>query len=133
MTSQTNVPASIDAGATIFIPSGPSGEHLFVVIYEAKIVDKKLKVLLASIETQVAKSDMSCPLNVGDHAFIKHPSHIGYSHCMVMDMSDIQAHLKTGYYRIGDAPFSKAILAKVKAGYAISTRVPRYIKKEWVP
>lgn len=122
---------SIQAGDTIFIPSGNSGEHLFVVVTGIRIVDRKRMILLAPIETLVAKSETSCILNPGDHAFVKHASHIGYRHCRVEDMDRLEAYIETGYYRVNVDPVSSTALQKIREGYRLSNRVPRYIKREW--
>ena len=120
---------SIQAGTTLFIPSGPIGNHLFVVI-DIKTIGGKQQALLASFETVVAKCDMSCVLSAGDHSFVQHPTFVGYSHCREDDIVDVEAHVKTGYFKVG-VPVSAAVLAKVKTGYKNSNRVKRYIRANW--
>ena len=122
---------SIQAGDTIFIPSGGSGEHLFVVVTDIRVFDRKRMILLVPIESLVQKSETSCLLNPGDHAFVKHASHIGYSHCREEDMDHVEACIRTCYYRLNVAPVSSTVLQKIQAGYRLSNRVPRFIKRAW--
>lgn len=113
------------------MPSGPSGEHLFIVVADIQVIDGKQKVLSAPIETLLAKSDTSCVLNVGDHEFIKHPSHIGYRHCRVDDLSHLQSCLSSGTFRLSNSPASADLLGRIKAGFLSSSHVARYIKRDW--
>ena len=119
------------AGMTMFIPSGPTGDHLFVIIVDVRIVGNQEKILMAPIETIVPKSDLSCCLGIGDHPFVQHASHIGYRHCRVDNVSDISKNLQSGYFRAGD-PVSSDLLAKIQNGFRLSNQVKRFIKGDWL-
>lgn len=121
----------LQAGSGIFIPSGPSGDHLFIVVTDIQVIDGKEKVLSAPVETLLTKSDRSCILNVGDHEFIKRPSHIGYRHCRVDDLSDLKNCLISGSFRLSNYPVSADLLRRIKEGFISSAHVARYIKKDW--
>lgn len=123
--------STIQAGMGIFIPSGPVGEHLFVVVGDIEMIDGREKILLAPIESLLPKSDQSCLLNVGDYEFIQRPSHIGYRHCRSDDVSHVQACLKSGTFRLAKTNVSSALLARIRLGYKSSSQVPRYIKSDW--
>lgn len=121
----------IQVGMGIFIPSGPSGAHLFVVIAGIQVIDGKDKVLLAPIESHHSKADSSCLLDIGDHEFIQHPSFIGYHHCRIDDVKTLETLLNSGYYRAAATSVSTSVLKRIKMGYKATSRVPRYIKNEW--
>ena len=121
---------SLVAGTTIFIPSGAAGEHLIVVIIGAKMVGKVEKILLAPIETVIPKSDISCLLDVDDHPFIIHKSHMGYRHCREDDLSHVMECIQSGYFRLGQT-VSNDVLNRIARGYTLSNQVPRYIKRAW--
>jgi hypothetical protein len=121
----------IQVGMGIFIPSGLSGEHLFVVIAGIQVIDGKEKVLLAPIESHHNKADSSCLLGVGDHEFIRHPSFVGYHHCRIHDVKTLEEFLSSRYYRAADTAVSTPVLERIKLGYEASSRIPRYIKNEW--
>lgn len=122
----------VEAGTTILIPSGPSGDHLFVSVFEIKEIDGRKKVLLAPVETQFQKCETTCTLSAGEHLFVKHDSFVGYSHCRVEFYEHVIACLKSGAYKIKYPPVSECLLSRIKAGYLQSKRVPKYIRAEWV-
>ncbi len=115
----------------MLIPSGASGCHLFVSIFDIKVIDNKHKVLLAPIESQRPKYDETCPLAAGEHPFVKHPSFVGYNHCRTEDLSHVLSCIDNDVYKVTHAPVSDTLLARIKIGFANSKRVPRFIKNEW--
>lgn len=121
----------IQAGTTILIPSGPSGDHLFVSVFEVKEIAGKKKILLAPIETQFAKCETTCTLVAGEHPFVRHDSFIGYKHCRIEDHAHVVACIKNGIFKIKYPPVSSDLLSRIQDGYLQSNRVPRYIKTEW--
>ncbi len=124
--------AQIIPGTTIGIPSGPTGSHLFVVIFGIKIISGKQRVLLAPIESKRPKCDTSCELKIGDHPFVQHDSFVGYDHCRIEDLDHINHCLSTGYFQIAQPPITQpAVLLRVQKGYSISRRIPKFIKQEW--
>ena len=132
MTAPTHIAEIIiEAGMTILIPSGPTGDHLFVSVFEIKEIDGKKKVLLVPIETQFPKCEATCTLGVGDHLFVKHDSFIGYRHCRIEEHTHVVMCLKTGVYKNPYPAVSGDLLAKIKQGYLLSNRVPKYIRAEW--
>lgn len=131
MSSAQTAIATIAAGTTILIPSGPSGHHLFVSIFEVRQIDGKLKLLLAPIETQVPKHETTCMLISGDHEFVKHPSFIGYRHCRIEDLDHVLRCINSGVYKCDGKPISAGLLERIKSGYKESKRIPKYIRADW--
>lgn len=131
MPSAQTAIVAVAAGTTIFIPSGPAGDHLFVSVFDVKQIDGKLKLLLAPIETQVPKHETTCTLVVGDHEFVKHPSFIGYKHCRIEDLDHVLRCINSGVYKINGTPASADLLKRIKSGYKESNRIPNYIKRDW--
>ncbi|WP_272545938.1 hypothetical protein PPH94_011895 [Burkholderia cepacia] len=121
---------TIQAGTTIFIPSGPSGDHLFVTVFDIKIINGKQKVLLAPFESWFSKGDPSCILDVGDHTFIKHKTFVGYSNCRIYDVVDLVQCINAGTFRIGDSA-SIELTDKIRTTYIGAKRVKRFIRDDW--
>lgn len=122
---------NVEAGMTILIPSGPVGDHLFVTVFDVQVNNGKQQVLLASIETQFSKCDKSCEMNVGDHAFVKHPSFVGYNHCRIEDLSHVISCINSGVWKNNYPPVSPAVLQKIQDGYISTKRVPRFVRADW--
>lgn len=121
----------IKAGTTILIPSGPTGEHLFICIFDAKEIDGKQKLLLAPIVSQFPKCDLTCALTVEDHPFIRHDSIIAYNHCRTESLDHVLNCVGSGLFKITYPPVSAAVLVRVQNSYMTSNRVPKYIKRDW--
>ena len=68
-------------GFTLFIPSGPSGDHLFVSVLDEKTIHGKPHVLLVSFCSIDGKSnhDTACVIKAGEYSFIKWDSYINYA------------------------------------------------------
>lgn len=127
----SSVPILIEAGTTILIPSGPIGDHLFVTVFDIKIIDGRQKALLVPFESQYSKCDKTCLLNVGEHEFIKNPTFIGYKHCRIDDVDHLIHCIDNGAFKINYAPASADLLLKIRAGYLGTRTVVRHIRKEW--
>ena len=72
-------------GGTLIIPSGPKGNHLFIILNEPKdfagYINSSVLVNISSIRN--APYDKTCTLEPGSHPFIKHRSFIAYRHARV--------------------------------------------------
>ncbi|WP_156368493.1 hypothetical protein [Duganella sp. Leaf61] len=122
----------VQAGSTILIPSGPTGDHLFVVVLGGKIINGKESLLLASFSTaRHATDDMTCPVSPGEHPFIVDASFIAYSKCRSDPLIDVIARLNDGYFRAKQA-VSPALLERIRQGLSVEkSRIRRDIKDDW--
>lgn len=123
-------PFMVAAGATILIPTG-NKSHLFVAVYNSKIIEGIQKVLLVPFDKVVPKCDHSCLLSPGDHPFITRPSFIGYSFARNELLNHVAKCLANESYKQNHPAVSSAVLTRIQAGYSATTRVPRYVKLEW--
>lgn len=120
----------IQAGATFLIPSGPAGEHLFIVVIAGEVINGKphlLSVCLCTIRG--VQYDNSCVLKIGEHPFAVADSYIAYRHTRSDPVEHVVARLDEGVF-ISKEPVSKELLRRIKAGLLLKT-TPRYIKDDW--
>lgn len=120
-------------GCTLLIPSGPSGNHLFVSVLAEKVINGKPHVLLVSLCTIDGKPnyDQTCVVKAGEHSFAKDDSYINFAKPRSEPVADVLAQLKNGYFLPKNENVSAAILMRIQAGLKTSNRIPRYIKDDW--
>ena len=121
------------AGRCILIPSGPSGDHLFFIVFDAKIIDGKEQVLLAPLCSVDAsgKHDSTCLLVAGEHAFVEHPSYISYREVRAEPVQAVLRHLGSRYFK-PHKDCSAGLLQRIAQGLEDSNRTPRFVKKDWL-
>lgn len=124
------------AGGTVFIASGPSGDHLFVILFEPRHIqgngpsEQILLVPFCSVQSG-GRHDAACIVQVGDHDFIVHESYLDYRNSRIEAVGHIRARIAEGVIR-EHKPVTGALLRKIQLGLFNSTRVPRYVKDEFL-
>jgi hypothetical protein len=119
-------------GATLLMPSGPGGDHLFVVLNDPKVFPnygshpQVLLVNLSTVRTGV-HFDATCVLQQGCHPFVKVVSYVVYRSARV----EAQAHLLTliekGVFRPQD-PMPAAVFGTIRSGLFASPFTKREFK-----
>jgi len=124
-------------GCTLRIPSGPSGDHLFVVVIGPRHIQTYgphglfLLVPICSIRPD-GKHDRSCILQTSDHRFVRHESYLDFSKPRVLSESDLIQRVMQRLF-IPDDDVGAVLLARMTAGLSESLRTPLYILDEFVP
>jgi hypothetical protein len=119
------------AGATLLVPSGPAGHHLFIVLNEPAEFEgygTGVCVVMVSFSSQKPgrPHDATCECAVGEHPFIKKPSFIDYSHLRVERVTNLAARVATGFF-VSQAEVDPQLLARILAGVQQS----RFSKREF--
>ena len=117
------VPARCD---TLLIPTGPAGDHLFVITTEA--CPGGLHVLANF--TKIAPGrfvDKACLLSPGEHPFITQDSFVLYRSAMVQPGARLSNMVDGWVYRVGQ-PATVALTDKILAGFGASKFTPKFIK-----
>jgi hypothetical protein len=132
-----NVPqvTPIYPGQVFMVPSGQEGLHLFVSVLEAKVINGRRHVLLASVCSMKdfgLYNDETCVIQPGEHPFVKKPSFIHYGLLRSEPEQAVLDSLANGYYVARSDAFSSELLRRVADGVAISKHVKRYIKDDWL-
>ena len=123
------------AGGTLLIASGPSGDHLFVVVFEPKKItgygqcEQVLLVPFCSIYPG-EKYDPACILQTGDHGFLNHASYVDYRNSRIESVNHIRERIDNKIFRVHD-PVSDLLLHRIQQGLDNSARVSRHIKDDF--
>lgn len=124
------------AGGTLFIASGPSGDHLFVTAFDPKkihghgICDQILLVPFCSVHPS-GKHDNACVVQPGEHIFVKHESYMDYRNSRIESVDHIKSCVDNGTIKTY-TPTDKILLLRIQQGLADSKRVPRHIKDDFL-
>lgn len=88
-----------EPGATLLVPSGPRGLHLFIIVLGPVVLPtygptpQTAMVSATSIHSGVPH-DAACELDSGDHPFVHHASYIASATC-----GSIPSHMSSRWYR----------------------------------
>jgi len=91
-------------GATLLIPSGPTGQHLFVIVLgpqqfsDLGNLSQFIQVSVTTIYPGIPY-DQSCILNPGEHPFITHPSYVTYRHARIDNDVHLNKMVKSGVWK----------------------------------
>jgi hypothetical protein len=99
--------------------------HLHVIITEP---DGSGQCVLVSVTTRRAKSDTMVCLDVGDHAFIKHPSVITYAYSKLLTVAQLEAMVAAGD-ATPKGQASSQLVARVQSGMMETDRAPREVQQ----
>lgn len=119
------MPFTAEKTATVLIPSGPDGDHLFVISTDRCPGGKHLLLNLSSAKEGLAH-DATCEVGVGEHPFVTKPSFIAYRHAQVQAGERIEK-LVNGWYYKAHQPASEELTARALAGVSQSIFTPRFV------
>jgi hypothetical protein len=121
------------AGDAILIPSGPQGNHLFVVLNDPMPLPgygAANHVVMASISTVRAHipHDTTCILAVGAHPFVVNPSFVYYKDIRIESDQHVNNCIAAGTFTLRPPPFSAVLVNQIKAGFGTSPTIRRVFK-----
>ncbi len=119
------------AGAALLVPSGPYGDHLFVILnqpaaFEGYGLRAVVLVNFSTIRTGLA-FDNACIVEPAEHPFVRVRSHVYYRGARIEQARHVEECVASGVYRLHQ-PVSKNLLARIKAGVQVSRMVAREIR-----
>ena len=118
------VPARCD---TLLIPTGPAGDHLFVITTDA--CPQGLHVLANFTKVAPARHvDPACLLAAGDHPFIVQDSYVLYRSAIIQPAVRLSNMVDGWVYRNGH-PASVELTDRILAGFGVSRFTPKFIQK----
>lgn len=122
----------LQQGATLLMPSGPDGDHLFVVLNDPKVFPNygsNPQVLLVNLSTvrQGVHFDATCLLQPGCHPFVKVESYVVYRSARFEPEAHLLALVQKGLFRPQD-PMSAAIVGAIRSGLIASPFTKREFK-----
>jgi hypothetical protein len=124
-----------NAGGTLFIASGPTGDHLFVIAFEPRHIEEygsSEQVLLVPICTVYpgGKHDPACIVQAGEHSFVVHESYLDYRWSRIESVNHIRDRIGEGAFK-EHAPVTEVLLQRVLHGLSQTKRMPRHIKDDF--
>lgn len=121
------------AGATVLVPSGPQGQHLFVVLNDPQEFDGYGKVVcvvmipLDSVKTGI-HHDSTCELAVGVHPFVTRPTFVNFRLARIEQARHLEAMVNTQDFQTR-APVDTLTLERIRQGLVVSPFTTREIKR----
>lgn len=118
-------------GGTLFIASGPDGDHLFVLVY-SRVLDghgpenQFLLVPFCSVDG-ARYCDEACIVRAGEHPFIKNVSYLSYRDAQLQTSAHLENLVNKGIYRPHDQ-VTDELLKKIRTGLTVSSRTKNFIK-----
>jgi mRNA-degrading endonuclease toxin of MazEF toxin-antitoxin module len=100
--------------------------HLCIVITPPNYGE----VVIVSVTTQRAKSEMLVRLNKEDHPFLEHDSVISYAYSRVTSVDEIERAVKSGT-AIPRTDASPKLVQRAQDGLIESDRTPTWVKQRY--
>ena len=120
-------------GSTLLMPSGPDGDHLFIVLNDPKVFagygpnPHVLLVNLSTVPQDGVHYDSTCVLEPGCHPFVKAKSYIVYRSARIDPEAHLLARVAQGLFK-PQQPMPAGIVANIKAGLTTSPFTKREFK-----
>ncbi|MFZ3160696.1 MAG: hypothetical protein WA134_11045 [Rhodoferax sp.] len=119
-------------GATLLMPSGPTTEHMFVIMAGPTPLKNYgtnkqfISVNISSIYPGVP-FDEACILEPGAHPFVKHPSYAAYRHARIDAQQHLEKMVRDGVWK-PHRPCSAGMFEKIMRGAFVSRLISREIR-----
>ena len=118
-------------GNTLLVPSGPQGQHLFVLILGPITLPSygsqaQLAMVSATSIRDGIPYDPACVLAPGDHPFIQHPSYVAYRYLRIDSVSHVSQMAGSSWQQHQQC--STELLQRIVRGVCISRLTPREFK-----
>lgn len=120
-------------GATLLAPSGPQGQHLFVVLNDPREFSGYgnavciVMVPLDSIKAGILH-DATCELDSGAHTFLTRPSFVNYRYTRIEQVRHLEGLVANGIFRPRE-PIDPHILRRLLNGLLTSPFTKREFKR----
>jgi hypothetical protein len=115
------------------MPSGPDGNHLFILLNDPKVFDgygaraHVVLVCVSSIRDGIPH-DTTCELESGCHVFVKRSSYVLYRHARIEAAKRLEKLVEQGVFK-PHSPVSPELLERVKRGLRSSPFATREFKE----
>ena len=123
------------AGQTFLVPSGTSGNHLFVILnnpddFSDYGYGKQLCIVSVNFTTLHLNNphDNACIVNAGEHPFISRDSYVRYRDARLDPVEHVKKMVNSGTWSLQE-PASVQLLQKLRLGLQASKFAQRDYKK----
>lgn len=124
----------LSPGVALFIPSGPSGDHLFVIVFGPKKLPAygdQDQFLLVPICTAITGCSHECRVPVGCHPFVTHDSYADFAHAQIRNTVDLCQNVETTLFRLHPVRIDQPTLQEMIDILPRSKQVRRFINKDF--
>ena len=101
--------------------------HLWIVCAEP-LTDRDERVIVSITSDGAHISDRSCPVEAGDHAFIRHRSFALFRKSRVVTIADMRAWQKNGYIK-AEAAAAAPLITRIRNAALVSPYTPRDVQQ----
>ena len=121
------------AGATLLMPSGNAGDHLYIVLNDPRPFEgygQHPCVLLVNLSSvrEGMPYDAACVLAPGEHPFVTHESFVFNRYARIEQVSHVLQLMRQGVYK-PQQPMLAEVFQRVKAGLFESPHTKREFKR----
>lgn len=121
------------AGATLLVPSGPQGQHLFIVLNDPQEFEgygKIVCVVMVPLDSVKASihHDPTCELAAGVHPFVTRPTYVNFRLARIEQVRHLEAMINAQHFQTR-APIDAATLERIRKGLLASPFTTREIKR----
>jgi len=121
------------AGATLLMPSGNDGDHLYIVLNDPQTFEsygRHACVVLVNLSSvrEGMPYDETCVLEASAHPFVRHRSFVFYRNARVEQESHILQLTQRGLFK-PHVPVSVEVFQRIKAGLFDSPHTKREFKR----
>lgn len=123
----------LGAGATLLMPSGNEGDHLFIALNDPCQFEGYgsnpcvLLVNLSSVRAGVPY-DATCVLGAGEHEFVRHPSFVFYRNARIETVNHVLRLVEQGRFK-PQVAMPAEVLQRIKSGLFASPHTKREFKR----
>ena len=121
-------------GVALLIESAPrpgeSTKHLHVLMTGARTTSQgqqKLAIVSISTVRNTPSTEVTCILEPGDHAFIRHSSFIYYARARIVTIEQTQHGIDSGAIRLLET-FEDHVFQRILDGVHSSPRIPQQVR-----
>jgi len=116
----------VAAGRTFLLLGGRPGDkpHLWVILLDPDPTTGQ--VVAVHLVTAKEHTDPTVTLNLGDHPFVKHETHVNFGGAKFYLAHKIERAIAKGRCKL-NADASKELLAKLRAGLLASSRTANFM------
>ena len=119
------------AGASLLVPSGPYGDHLFVIVNDPAPFEgygrRTIVMVNFSSIRPALPFDAACIVESGEHPFIRVRSYVHYRGARVEPAHHVEECVARATFKLRD-PVSADLLMRIKSGFRTSKLVAREIR-----
>lgn len=119
------------SGQTLFMPSGPAGAHLFVILNDPVALTGYPGVVCVLVcvcsKYPNVPYDPTCELAPGCHPFVTHDSYVAYRHARIETSTSLATLVAQGVF-IPNQPCADPPFSQIKAGLNTSSNTKRAFK-----